>query len=370
MTVVTDNLDYLTGNPIDGPRAETIAGVDVIRSYAYPSLHRNLIWRVISYLSFMFTSMWSALSVRKVDVVMGTSPPLFQLPSAWIIARIKRTPFILEVRDLWPEFAVDMGVLTSPSIIWLARAAEMFFYRRADHFIVNSPAYKDYLLEKGMPAEIISVVANGVDVSMFDPDATGQSVRDELGLGENFVVTYAGALGHANDIQTILKAAQRFDSHSDVRFVLIGGGKEQDKLAQAARDWGLEHVVFAGSYPKERMCNVLAASNACVATLMNIPMFKTTYPNKVFDYMAAGRPTILGIDGVIRDVIEDSEGGVCVTPGDSEALANAVDFLRNHPEKAISMGRSARRYVAKHFDRRDQATKLEQVLKQVLRQAA
>jgi len=370
VTVVTGTLDYLTGKPIEGPRRERISGVEVVRSYAFPSLHYSLIWRVVSYVSFMLTSIWSAIRIREVDVVLGTTPPLFQLPSAWLVARLKRRPFVLEVRDLWPEFAIDMGVLTNPIIIFSARRAEQFFYRRADHFVVNSPAYREYLVGKGVPLKTISVIPNGVDIRMFDPDSRGQQIRDELGLGDDFVVTYAGAMGPANDIETILDAAMRFDRAAHVRFVLVGGGRDAISLERKARARGLDHVVFAGTYPKDRMRCVLAASNACVATLMNIPMFKTTYPNKVFDYMAAGRPTILGIDGVIRDVIEQSEGGLFVTPGDSEALAQAIETMRSDPDLAQRMGRSARRYVEEHFDRRLQSTELEKVLKLVAPKAA
>src|SRR5262249_19159679 len=153
------------------------------------------------------------------------------------------------------------------------------------------------------PAKV-SLVANGVDPNMFDPAADGRSVREEYGLNDNYVVLYAGALGMANDLGTLLDAANQLRDQSDIHFLLAGDGKERVKLEARAAQLALKNVTFTGALPKSRMPEVLAAADVCVALLQNIPMFTTTYPNKVFDYMAAGRPTMLGIDGVIRKVMD------------------------------------------------------------------
>lgn len=286
---------------------------------------------------------------------MGTSPPIFQAVSAWLVAALRRRPFLLEIRDLWPEFAIDMGVLKNPALIWLSRWLERFLYGRATHLLVNSPAYRDYLVERGVPAVKISLIANGVDPDMFDPAATGEALRQELGLNGQFVVTYAGALGLANDIPTLLRAAGRLRDYPGIHFLLVGDGKERPDLETLARQLRLPNVTFAGSRPKSDMPAILAASDACTAILQNIPMFRTTYPNKVFDYMAAGRPTILAIDGVIRQVVDNARGGVFVPPGDDAALAEAILRLSRQPAKARQMGQAARAYVATHFNRHDQA---------------
>ncbi|MCA9263767.1 MAG: glycosyltransferase family 4 protein [Planctomycetales bacterium] len=367
VTIVAGNVDYLTGQVIMktrwGGAEQNLDGVRVLRAYTYPSLHRSFTWRVIAFLSFMVSSVWVALRAGKVDVVMGTSPPIFQLPSAWIVSALKRVPFLLEVRDLWPEFAVDMGVLKNPLLIRVARIVEKFFYARATHVIVNSPAYKDYLLGKSVPAAKISVVANGVDASMFDPAADGASIRQQFTLDDHFIATYAGALGQANDIPTILRAAQRLKQRHDIRILIVGGGKELPKLRELAQSLELENVIFGGAFPKQQMRDVLAASNCCLATLQDIPMFRTTYPNKVFDYMAAGRPTVLGIDGVIRKVVDDAHGGIFVPPGNDEKLAAAITTLADDPALCRTMGQSARVHVQEHFDRAKQAELFADVLK-------
>jgi glycosyltransferase involved in cell wall biosynthesis len=368
-SIVASDISYLTGERANERRGlvteETIEDVRVLRAYTYPALHRSFAWRVVSFLSFMFTSIVAALRARDVDVVMGTSPPIFQAISACVVAGLRRRPLLLEVRDLWPEFAVSLGVLRNPVLIKLSRLLEMFLYRRATHILVNSPAYRDYIIAKGLPPEKISLISNGVDATMFDPAARGERVRRELNLDGKFVVTYAGALGLANDITNILKAAARLRDNQEIHFLLVGDGKERANLESFAAEHNLPNVTFTGSRPKSEMKEILAASDLCLATLQNIPMFRTTYPNKVFDYMAAGRATVLAIDGVIREVIERARGGVFVAPGDDAALASTIERLSRNPEEAREMGEAARRYVLEHFDRQKQAEDFAALLESI-----
>lgn len=368
-TIVASNLSYLSGERFSDEKGivtrQNLDGVHVFRAYTYPSLHRSFFWRVISFISFMFTSVWAALKVRPIDVVMGTSPPIFQAISAGLVATIRRRPFLLEVRDLWPDFAIDMGVLKNPLLIALSRWLEQYLYSRATHLLVNSPAYRDHLLSKGIRAGKITLVPNGVDPDMFDPASKGQAVRRCLALEGKFVVTYAGALGQANDIGTLLEAADHLRGNTSIHFLLVGDGKERTNLEELAKQKGLSNVTFAGSKPKSEMPEVLAASNACIAILKDIPMFRTTYPNKVFDYMAAGRPTILLIDGVIRQVVEAAGGGVFVPPGNGVALAEAVHELSRQPMYVEQMGVAARDYICKHFNRRDQAENFLKLLQRL-----
>ncbi len=357
LIIVASDLNYQTGKRTVSRKGiyseQIIDGVRVLRTYIYPSLHRSYFWRIISFFSFMFSSIWTALLVKDVDLVMGTTPPIFQAVSAWVVAVIKWKPFLLEVRDLWPEFAIDMKVLTSPGIIWLARWLEMFLYRRATHILVNSPAYKKYIVEKGVPEKKVTFIPYGTDVDMFNPNVDGTVIRKQLGLDDKFAVVYAGALGAANDIYTVLRAADRLREEPRIRFVLFGDGKERVHLEREWRNRNLNNVIFAGVHPKKEMPFVLASSDVCLAILQNIKMFRTTYPNKVFDYMAAGRATVLVIDGVIREVIETSNGGVFVQPGDDEQLAKTILELSKDPQRVRQMGINAREYLVEHLDRRD-----------------
>ena len=365
-TIVASNLSYLTGKQaVDHENAtvhQTPSGMRILYSYTYPALHNSFFHRVISFISFMTTAVWTALRAGPVDVVMGTSPPIFQALSAWSIAFLRRRPFLLEIRDLWPEFAVDMGILTNPILITLSRWLVSFLYAQASHILVNSPAYRDYLINKGVPGSKITLIANGVDSNMFNPAAKGEAIRRQWQLSEQFVVTYAGAIGVANDIPTILKAAHHLRDHNHIHFMLVGDGKERANVETIARELNLANVTLTGALPKSQMADVLSASDACLATLQNIPMFTKTYPNKVFDYMAAGRPVVLAIDGVIRTVIEEGQAGIFVPPGDSKALAEAVLALAVDPVRCAQLGANGRRYVIQHFERAQQARQFEQLM--------
>lgn len=367
-SVVTSRYSYLTGKL----RAEVTTGnyaiadgVVVLPVWVPATIHRSFVWRVIAFVAFMITSFFRALTVKDVDVVLGTSPPIFQALSAWMVGALRRKPFVLEIRDLWPEFAVAMGVLTNRPLIWLARKLERFLYGRAALIIVNSPAYREYLVALGVPAGKISVVPNGVDPSMFDPRADGGPERREIGVEGRFVVTNAGALGMANDIDTILEAAVLLRDHEEIVFLLVGDGKERPRLEASAKARGLNNVQFLGAVPKEKIPRILAASDVCTATLMDIPMFRTTYPNKVFDYMAAGRPTILGIGGVIREVVESADGGIYVPPGDFKKLAEVILMLSQDSALKLQLGDNARKYVCEHFERASQARLFGETLRAV-----
>ena len=370
--IVASDLNYLSGRKIKSPPAEgeNYSGVQVRRAWTYSAIHRSFTWRVFSFLTFMVTSVWTALSIKNVDLVIGTSPPIFQAVSAWVISVLKWRPFLLEIRDLWPEFAVDMGVLKNPVLIWLARRLERFLYARANHLLVNSPAYRDYLIGLGIPKHKISFIANGVDPDMFLVENTTGGLRSEYDLTQKFLVTYAGAMGMANNLEVVLEAAQLLEDVPEIHFLLVGDGKDRTKLEQLAADMGLANVTFAGSRPKSQMPAVLAESNVCLAVLRDIPMFRTTYPNKVFDYMAAARPLVLAIDGVIRQVVEAADGGIAVPPGDPQAMAEAVRKLHSDPDRSLQMGLSGRDYVVKFFDRNQQAQQFGELVHSVAQKAA
>lgn len=361
VTIVASNVDYLTGTQIRNQGEEVYQGVRVVRAYGLPTVQRGLFWRTISYLSFIPSSLWTGIRVRNVDVVLGTTPPIFQLPSTWIVARLKRKPFVLEVLDLWPDFAVGMGVLQNRFLIWLARVAERFFYARADYCVVNAPGYADHLARFGVPRDTITFIPMGVDIRLFQPDETGAAFRRQWQLDDKFVVMYAGSLGMANDLDTFLAAAAELRQEEQVQFVLAGGGKERTRLESRVRQWGLTNVTFAGHFAKKDAGAVLAAADVCVATLQDIPEFRLPFPNKVFDYMAAGRPILLAIDGDIRQVVERAEAGIFTPPGDGIALAAGVRQLLADPNLRTNMGHAGRQFVERHYDIRMQADKFEAV---------
>jgi glycosyltransferase involved in cell wall biosynthesis len=283
------------------------------------------------------------LRIGRIDLVWGTSPPLLQVASAWALAWVKRVPWVFEVRDLWPAFAIAAGVLRNRLLIALSEWLERFLYRRADHIIVNSPGFTAYLLERGVPEGKVNLVPNGVNPEMFDPAGDGAAFRQAHGLSSKFVALYAGAPGLATDLGVVLQAAAQLQGETAVAFVFVGDGKEKPHLTRQAEQMGLTNVVFLPPVAKEDMADVLSGADCGIAILKPLPLYATTYPNKVFDYMAAGRPVVLGIDGVIRQVVEES-GPIAVPPGDAAALAERCG---GWPAiGAVAMGREGCRRAA------------------------
>lgn len=370
VTIIASPVSYLTG---EGKSKRTRKqtddlGVTIIRSATLPAIHRSFIWRVFSFLSFMFSSFFNGLFVRKVDLVWGTTPPIFQGPTAWLLARLKGVPFLLEVRDLWPAFAVAVGVLKNKTLIQLSEWLERFLYMHADQVMVNSPGFIEHVRTRG--AKQVALIPNGADPEMFDPTDDGTDFRQAVGLGKAFVVLYAGAHGMSNDLGVVLAAAEKVQNLAEIKIVLLGDGKEKQNLKETAEKKGLQNVVFLPPVPKTRMKDALAAADACLAILKPIEMYKTTYPNKVFDYMAAGRPVILAIDGVIREVIEEANAGLAVPPGDPEALANAIRELLTNQEKCRKIGMNGRRSIETKFSRTRLANEFTVLLESMWRKDA
>ena len=370
VTIIASPVSYLTGTSQTRHRPKQVddRGVVILRSFTLSALHRSFIWRVISFFSFMISAFVRGLFVRNVDLVWGTSPPMFQALTAWLLARLKNVPFLFEVRDLWPAFAVAVGVLKNKSLIRLSEWLERFLYRRANHLVVNSPGFMDHVREKG--ARQVSLIPNGADPDMFDPEESGLPFREKHGFGDDFVVLYAGAHGLSNDLDVVLESAEQLKENKQIQVVLMGSGKEKPHLQAEAASRGLSNLHFLPPLPKQDMPAALGAADACLAILKPIELYKTTYPNKVFDYMAAGRPVILAIDGVIRQVVEDADAGLFVPPGDAAALANVIKELTSNPEKCRKMGMNGRTLIVSRFSRKELAGQFTALLESVWRRDA
>jgi len=362
VTVIASRVSYLTGTATHAPTGSE-DGILVRRASTYQALHRSYVHRILAFLSFMASSFFIGLGVKNVDLVWGTSPPIFQAWTAWLLARLKRVPFLFEVRDLWPTFAIAVGVLKNPLLIRMSKWLERFLVRHADRVMVNSPGYVGHVTELG--ARRVELVPNGADPAMFDPAEGGRSFRASHHLEQNFVVMYAGAHGMSNDLGVVLAAARLLEDAPEIHLVLVGDGKEKAGLQAQAAQMRLANVTFLAPVPKTEMAETLAGADACLAILMPIKAYQTTFPNKVFDYMAAGRPVVLAIDGVIRQVIEQAGGGVFVRPGDPQALAEGIRKLARDRAGSAAMGQAGRRYVEQHFARSSSAEKLAGIVEEM-----
>ncbi|HET7011537.1 MAG TPA: glycosyltransferase family 4 protein [Anaerolineales bacterium] len=366
VTILAGTRSYLTGEPVTRARREVLEpGLEIIRCGSIGGVHRSFVWRTLGFLTFTWTSLIAGLRLGQADVVWGTSPPLLQAASAWAIARAKRLPLVFEVRDLWPAFAIQVGVLKNRLLIALSRWLERFLYRHAERIVVNSPGFIPHLVASGAPEDRIALIPNGVDVRMFDPKARGEAFRSAHGLESKFVALYAGAHGLSNDLSVVLDAAERLRGNADISLVLVGDGKEKPALFAQAETRRLTNMHLLPPVPKDAMPEVLAAADCGIAILRPLPLYATTYPNKVFDYMAAGRPVVLAVDGVVRELVEKAGAGIFATPGDGGAMAEAIRRLASDRAEARRMGERGRKLVEAQFDRPRQTDQLERLLLEV-----
>ncbi len=350
VSIIASPVSYLTGKNNRSADFEEDANgsIKIYRTYTYSALHKSFFHRIFSFLSFMISSFFKACAIKKIDLVWGTTPPIFQSATAWLISKIKHVPFLLEVRDLWPEFAIAVGVLKNPLLIKCSYWLEKFLYRQADQIIVNSPGFTEHVRNKG--GKNIILIPNGADISLFD-NRKRSEIRKGLGFTNKFIILYAGAHGMSNNLEMALRAAELLKDNKNIHFILLGDGKEKPNLINSAKQMDLPNLTFLDPVPKNKIAGFLSAADACLAILKPIDLYKTTYPNKVFDYMAARKPILLAIDGVIREVVEKSGCGIFCDPGDARALADGCLFLYNHREAAAAMGEKGYHYLNSHFNR-------------------
>jgi len=366
-TVLSGMVHYATGKKRDKYKGKFTytdnhsEKTTVIRSYVSEAYNVNFLGRLWAYFSFVFSSIYAGLfkTNGKFDVILVTSPPLFVGITAYILSLFKRIPFVFEVRDLWPESAIDTGVLTNKFIIKAAYWFEGFMYRKSRLVNVLTPAFRERLIEKGVPPEKIIFIPNAADFAISDQllhsDFDRTDFRRKHNLTGKKVITYVGAHGVANDLIQTIDTAEVLRSRGikDVLFLLIGAGMQKEMLKEETKKRDLtEYIRFQDPVPKTEVFKYILASEFGASILKKVDTFKTIYSNKTFDYMACKRPVLMVIDGVSRKLVEDANCGVYIEPENPEDFADKIEiYLRRSPEELEKEGESGYRFAKAQFDR-------------------
>jgi glycosyltransferase involved in cell wall biosynthesis len=280
-----------------------------------------------------------------------------------------KKPFVFEVRDLWPEGAIQLGVLTSPTGKYLARFLERLTYSRACGIVALSPGMRDGIIEAGASPHKIAVIPNAADLDLFHPEIDGSEVRFEYNLTDRFSLAYFGTMGLANGLGFVLDAASELKRRGEhkIVFILHGDGMERSMLESKAQQLGLDNVIFSNPIAdKQRVAQLAAAVDVCMTIYKNVPVLRTCSPNKMFDALAAGKPILTNMPGWLGDIAEQFETGVLVKPDDPIDFADKVLWMRNNPEELIKFGLNARRIAEEQFARDKLTQQFESVLSQAV----
>ncbi len=349
-----------------------IDGIDVASARVRYSNYMGYGRRIWSFAQFVFGATWLALRSPKPDVVFSTSTPLTVGVPGWITAALRGVPFVFEVRDLWPEAAIQMGALKRGGM--LARFAgwlERFLYRRATAIIALSPGMAEGVIAHGIPEERVHTIPNSCDLDLFSSGPKDADLLDRFGAEGLFVVGYAGAIGPSNGLEHIVPQAARVlaeRGRDDIVFLVAGDGKSLPALSELQAQWSLGNMRLVGSMPKREIPRFLRTADVLMTLFADVPILATNSPNKFFDGIATGKPMLVNSPGWTRELVETEDAGIYFGATDAEAMADAIERLADDPAAVARMGENARALAEREFDRDDLAARLIGVLEEAVRE--
>ncbi len=333
---------------------EMLDEVRVVRVWTYLAPNAGTVRRILNYLSYMLSAVWAALWMPRPDVLIATSPQFFCGWAGVLIHWFRGVPFVLEIRDIWPESIETVGAIRMRPLLRFLEWLERRMYLAADHIVAVGDGYKRKILEKVAISDRISVITNGVDLERFPLLPSDDALREKWRATGKFVCTYVGTIGMAHGLEVVLDAADglRQRGRDDIVFWLVGDGAHRESLQSEAERRGLaERVVFTGRQKKEDVPRILASSDACLVHLRKTSLFETVIPSKIFEMMAMGKPIIMGVNGVAREITAQAGAAVEMEPESAEALCEATMRLADDAALRQRLSSSARDYVAEHYNR-------------------
>lgn len=348
---------------------EKLNGVEVVRTFLLPFPNRKPHERILNYSSFCASAALAGSFQSRPDVVIATSPQLLVGLSGWWIARLKDVPFVLEVRDLWPESLTAVGIGNQRSLMHhtIGRIAS-FLYSACDHIAVVTPAFREHLIRNwNVSEEKISVVQNGVETSLFSPANSDASIRRDLCAEQKFIVSYIGTMGLAHGLETLLQSAQQLQSVApDVLFMLVGEGADRARIQSLIAGAKLINVRLVPQQLREKIPAYINASDACAVVLKKSDVFETVIPTKMLEFMSCARPVVLGVKGQAEQLLSSARAGLAIEPGNAAALSQAIMTLRNNPALSKEFGRNGRDFIVHNLSRRSTALHYLELLKSLL----
>jgi len=369
VTVITCAPNFPKGNVFGGYRnrlwqQEQMDGIRVIRVWSYITANEGFVKRILDYQSFMLSATLAAPFVRGVDVVVGTSPQFFTACAAYLVSRLKRIPFVFELRDMWPESIKAVGAMKDSMVLRTLERVELFLYRKASRIVTVTHAFRNTLMRRGIDGTKIDVVTNGVDLSHFTPQSKDAELVQQLALQDMFVAGYIGTHGMAHALETLLEAAetlQQMPGADNVRLVFLGDGARKLDLVAKSEAMGLRNVLFLESVPKHQVVRYWSVLNVAVIHLRKTDLFTSVIPSKLFECMGMGLPVLHGVAGESAEIVVREQVGQVFESENAQQLVAGLLHMRDNPAAYADFQRNGL-LAARRYDRKNLALQMQQVL--------
>ena len=335
---------------------EDMNGLKVHRSWIYVSKSKSIIPRLLNYFSFVFSSLWFGLfKIRKQDVLLVESPPLFLEITAYLLSRAKGAKMIFNVSDLWPESAEKLDIISNKTLLSMATKLEEFCYRKSS-LITGQTQGIVRNIQSRFPNKRVYWLKNGVDIKFYDVNKTqseSNAWRKANGYSdEDFILFYGGIIGHAQGLDIILNAAKILEDKPRIKFVMLGSGPEKERLLALKEELKLNNLEFYDAVPKSKMQEIIMDMNATIVPLKKLDLFKGAIPSKIFENLALKKPVLLGLEGEAKELfIDEGNCGLSFEPENTEDLVKQILVLYNNPELSKQLGENGLKYASENFNR-------------------
>lgn len=367
ITVLTCAPNFPNGEVFKGyknafRREEWMDQIRVIRVWTYITKNEGFLKRILDYFSFGFSSFLAGLFIR-TDIIIATSPQIFSAVSGRLLSFCKRKPWVMEVRDLWPESIVAVGAMRSNSLGYrMLEKLEKGLYRSADKIIPVTDSFKTHLAQRGINADKMFVVKNGVDLNNFYPRPKDETIEARLHLKDKFVIGYLGTHGMAHGLEFILRSIKKIEDKG-IHFLFIGDGAEKNQLKSIKEELQLDTVTLLDAIPKEKVAQYLSVVDVALVNLRKSSTFTTVIPSKIFESAAMGIPLLLGVDGEVRNLIETYNAGLYFEPENEKQFIDAVNSIRIPSN--LDRYKAGTQNLAQAFDRKFLAGEMFKEIKKI-----
>ena len=332
---------------------EEVDGLKIHRSWIYVSNSKGVLKRLLSYFSFVISSLLTGLfKLPTFDYVLCESPPLFLGITALFLKKAKKAKLIFNVSDLWPESAEKLGIVNNRFFLSLATKLEEFIYKHSNLITGQTQGICQNISTR-FPHKKVHWLPNGADLRYYNADTDDLVWRKQNNFeATDFILLYAGIIGHAQGLEVILKAAEKLKSYPCIKFAIVGSGPQREALLKLKSSLKLKNVFFFNTVPKSAMPEIIAAADVCVIPLKKLDLFKGAIPSKIFESLAMKKPILLGVEGEAKKLfIDEGKSGLAFAPEDELGLMESVLYLyQNSPQVAIC-GENGHKYVCEKFDR-------------------